>query len=1081
MMLVAGEAGGACDSTSWVVDTGAARHATCDRSILHDYREFSVDAAYVELEDVSGGRARASGVGTAVLELGDGDVIRLSEVHFFPTMRYSLLSVQQAIGKGCQVSIDESGIHLGWATAPWVNGVARLSVHPQLPISGTRLAAAAAGSVGAAKQVAEAERLHAALGHASNKTLADAVGSGKVVGVDPLLAPVIKSLPECEACIQAKLSRPPFLESSRKDEWELGQLLHMDVWGPARVPTHEGCRFFVSATDQCGRLSLVELLASKDGALEFAKAAVKRFELVTGNPTKAVRFDGGGEFVNRAMKEFCRQRGTHWEKTTPYSSQQNGLAEKLNRDLMEMVRANLIAAGLDHKWWGLALGVSVYQKNRLPHSALPGKVSPWQHTFGKPPDVSGMQEFGTRVYVVKLPRHASGAGKLGAVTVRGKFVGYSPNSKAYLVLLDAEYRRTKAVVESRDVKFLNGAGARTGAGVEQPAAPAPGAPGLVVISDSDDEEEQLPGDGAAAAAPGDGAAAEEQQQPGDGAAAAPPEDATAAAEPGEGEVAALRRSARQRSAPARYAAAGAVGVSVSRVAEPRNTKEARNSPEAEAWKKAEAEELQSMIDNGVMFAATLPKGKRAIKTRFVYKAKYDQLGVLVRYKARMVALGFVQIEGQDYTDVFAPVGRLSSLRALLALAAKWELAVHQMDVKTAFLQAELQEDVYVTLPTEVQSGGDPVVYKLDKAIYGLKQSPRAWYDKLRLELEGFEFVATTADTALFIRRGKYDDTYILCHVDDMLVVGSPEAVSAAKEQVKSVFEVTDLGEVTYHLGMEVTRDWEKGTISLSQCKYTAELLDRFGMTDSRPVGTPAEPKTKLQAAVGAPLGAGGISLYREQVGSMMYLASCTRPDIAQAVGALARFMSAPTAVHERAVKHLLRYVSGTRTLGIVYGGDQPEQPIGYSDSDWAGDLDNRRSTGAFVFNMSGGIVSWKAQLQKTVATSTQAAEYMAAGAAAREAIWLRQLCDELGVKVTRMVIKGDNTAAISLASNPMVQDRSKHIDVQHHFIRERVMSGEIEFSYIPTTLMVADSLTKAVDAPKVIFCREGMGLRPVRI
>ena len=1092
LVLVAGQAdrSGACDSKTWVIDSGAGRHATCDLSILSDYKELDATER-IEIVNASGGLERAQGVGTVRLIIGSTThkVLKVREVYYFPALRFSLISVGLAMKRGADIRMDSDGIHF-WdsrskqrplATAPWVGNTARLTCVPMkasfvscMMAAGTVGASSssqqpAAGTVGArlSKQMLEAQRLHEALGHPSKKVLADAVANGKVDGVDSRLVSAIKQLPSCESCIMAKQARLTFGESTRKNDFLPGELLHMDVWGPARVPTIRGERFFVTATDQHGKLAMAQLLVGKDGAGAFAKSAVLRYENISGNSVKTVRFDRGGEFVSKDLINFFENRGTRWETTTSYTSQQNGVAEKLNRDLLDKVRAQLIASGMHRgvgrRMWGEALMLSVYQRNRLPHSDLPGQITPWESMFGRAPDVSHMQPFGTTAFVLKLPRHQSGAGKLDPVSMRGKLVGYSAHSKAYRVLLDPEHRDNHgAVVESRDVTFL------------APPVKAMKEDPPPLMDDDDDEEEELQ-------PAGDDTAAAADPQPGD----------VAAEEPGEGEAAVTggepaaaepRRSQRARTAPVRYAAA-AVDVSTDRVFEPKNTKEARSSPDAKHWLAAEDEELQSMWDNGVLIPAKLPVGKRAIKTRMIYKVKYDQLGKPIRYKARLVALGFFQREGEDYTEVFAPVGRQSTLRMVLAWAADNGLVVHQMDVKTAFLQADLEEDIYITLPPEVQSGdGDLVVYKAEKAIYGLKQAPRAWYDTLRGALEGFEFVAGDADTALFVRRGKYGNTVIICHVDDMLFVGSDEDVAAAKDQVKSAFEVTDLGEVAYHLGMEVTRDWDKGTISLSQRKYTAEVLARFGMTDARYAKVPADPKSKLQAAVGDPLDAAGISLYREKVGCLMYLASCTRPDISQTVGALARFMSAPTSVHNKAVRQVMRYLAGTRDLGLVYGGsDQTNQPYGYSDADWAGDLDSRRSTSGFVFLMAGAAVSWGSKLMQGVCTSTQESEYKAGARACKEAIWLTQLCGDLGIEVDCMIIKGDNTAAIALASNPMVAERSKHIDVQHHFLRERVMSGEVEFNYLPTNLMVADSLTKAVDGPKVVFCREGMGLRVIRI
>jgi hypothetical protein len=311
-------------------------------------------------------------------------------------------------------------------------------------------------------------------------------------------------------------------------------------------------------------------------------------------------------------------------------------------------------------------------------------------------------------------------------------------------------------------------------------------------------------------------------------------------------------------------------------------------------------------------------------------------------------------------------------------------------------------------------------------------------------------------------------------VDDLLIGAVDlDQIKQIKAGISRSLKISDMGPANYYLAMEIER--EGSALLLTQKKYTAEMLERFGMASVRQRTVPLDNNTKLSKTSGTALTGGDISTYRELVGSMMYLAVCTRPDIAHSVGLLARFFNEPTSVHLLAAKQVMRYVACTREMGLEFGGGSGL--VGYADSDYANNPDNRRSTTGYAFLLNGGAISWASKLQPTVAASTTEAEYMAAAAAVKEALWLRKVLPDLGVQLSTVSIKGDNTAALKLLTNPIASDRSKHIDVMHHFARERALSGEVCFSYIPTQLMVADSLTKALVPVKFLACREGLGVR----
>ncbi|PSC69623.1 Gag-Pol poly, partial [Micractinium conductrix] len=472
--------------------------------------------------------------------------------------------------------------------------------------------------------------------------------------------------------------------------------------------------------------------------------------------------------------------------------------------------------------------------------------------------------------------------------------------------------------------------------------------------------------------------------------------------------------------------------------EPTTMKEALSGPDAAAWQLAMDDEMASLIANDTWTLCEPPHGTKPIPAKWVYKIKRDSNGNIERYKARLVVQGFRQREGIDYDEVFAPVSKYSTLRTVLSTAAAQDLDLHQLDIKTAFLNGTIDEEVYVSPPPGYTLGKPTLCCKLNKALHGLKQAPRAWYQTLKAELAKLGFTASQADAGLFISTDPSKPAYLLTYVDDILIVTPKTTSSAAiKQKLMAAFEARDLGNATFFLGMDLIRDRTAKTIKLAQSRNIKDLLSKYGMDDAKTASTPANASIKLTKQ-GTPLDTQTHS-YSALVGSLMYLSICTRPDIAQAVGALARHMANPTTDHWTAAKTVLRYLTGTPDIGITFGAGSPG-------------------------------------LQPTVAASTTEAEYIAAATTIKEGLWLRKLFQDLSLDLHTVAICADSQTALKLLKNPIVSNRSKHIDVVHHFARERVARNEVTFEYISTESMVADALTKPVPATKFNFCRAGMGL-----
>ncbi|GLI65657.1 hypothetical protein VaNZ11_009257 [Volvox africanus] len=401
---------------------------------------------------------------------------------------------------------------------------------------------------------------------------------------------------------------------------------------------------------------------------------------------------------------------------------------------------------------------------------------------------------------------------------------------------------------------------------------------------------------------------------------------------------------------------------------PRTYDEAMASSASQMWKQAMDEEVACLRANQVWTLEELPKGVRSLPVKWVFTIKRDANGKIVRYKAHLVAKGFAQVEGRDFDEVFAPMSKHTTLRVLMALVAAADLELHQMDVKTVFLNGILEEEVYVLQPPGYDEGNWQKVCRLQKSLYGLKQAPHAWYTRLHEELKQMGFQVLQADPGLFFKEIQGERIYVLVYVDDLLVAAKSMAtVNAVKNRLMSAFDFRDLGEARVFLGYEIDRNCKERTLTLSQKRFVTELVAKYGLEEVNPCKVPL---SKALRVVGERLDVQQFP-YGELVGSVLYLSVGTRPNISYSVGALSRDMSRPTVENWQAAKGVLRYLIDTKDMGITYAVKSRVGTLhGYSDSDYAGCVDTRRSTTGYVFLLAGGAVSWASRLQATVATSS---------------------------------------------------------------------------------------------------------------
>ena len=927
----------------------------------------------------------------------------------------------------------------------------------------------------------------------------------------------------CNDCAIGKSKRLPYRTTSTIYS-KPGDLVNSDIkFFP--VPTFDDEIGSITYLDRATHYSVVYLLKSKSGSdiLDTFDAYSAMFLNQFGYQMKAFRTDNGREYINKQFQSRLSSLGISFQSTVPYSPQQNGAAERLNRTLEERLMTMKSAGNIPNKFWGELWKTANYFQNRSPSVYLNGST-PYHKWFGKDSSIDHLRVIGCDVFAHVPTEIRKG---LADKALPCKMLGYAVSQKAYR-LWDI---KNQVMIVARNCVFNEDSpnlpyhfqyGNRLSAD-EIPltfptyddsipvdtfevipfTAPDHSAETIVLpavnsntISDSSDEDSFIT----------------DEHSDSDSILSNPPSPLIGVAVPDP-----IIRTRRSRTTIPNYkesdtddylSAEESNFMTVSKIFDdpqamtislaspsntdrfiPRNFSEAQNSAHAHEWMLASVEEMTSLQLNDVYELVQRPLKKKIVGTKWHYTIKEKANGEIDRYKARFVVKGYSQIEGIDYVETFSPVIKSKSVKILLSLANVEGWEVHQMDVKTAFLNSELEEDIYVKQPDGFQNKKFPdYVWKLKKALYGLKQSPRQWWITMRDFLFSLGFVACNFDPCIFLLDRDGVLTYLGLYVDDLQICGGNASfVSTIKENLCERFQMKDLGLVSYLLGLEIKMNSRQKRLTICQEKYVKDLLVQFDLDHLRPLSIPMDPSCKLSKSSCPDPGSSEFKEmthrpYRELVGALMYLACATRPDISHAVGEVARFVSNPGMDHWQAVVKICRYLSGTKDYGLHFDGNikDASQVYGFSDADWGNDVDTRRSKTGYAIFMNGGCVSWRSKLQTCVSQSTLEAEYVAANETGRELVWARGIADELGYKQRSSTLFEDNQPCIATAKNPVINDRVKHIDIKYHWIRDEVAAGSLTLTYCPTADMTADILTKAL--PRVPFSRlcKKLGLYSVR-
>lgn len=1087
--------------SDWCIDSGCTSHMCRNiesfASIDRNFNRGKLNLANSACADIEG-------IGCASFETrasGKRKAVELSDALFIPDLRANLISVGKITDKGHKVVFSDKKAEVIDSADRVLITAKREGGLYYLPTLTDAECRKISESNDATKTIKRntLEDWHIRMGHLNVQSLREAIKAGSIQGIN------IENIGEnfqCQVCLQGKMSRAPFPKFSERVT-DKGQLTHSDVCGPMRVTSLGKKQYFVTFIDDFSGWCEVRFISQKNQVMNEFEGYRALMSTQHGKAIKCLQSDNGREYVNQEFEQLLRKHGILRRLTAPYNPEQNGVAERRNRTLMEMARCLLIQSGLPSTFWAEAVNTANYIRNRSPTSKLKGKT-PYEAWFGEPPDVSIFRRFGSNVFVMD---RSPGKGKLEARSRKGIFVGHSPTSKAYRIWLPEEMR----IETSRDVSFVDEAQTHPSSEwedfvpqdishqeisispdntdaeeYEEPQVfinllddPDPGPE----IEEDPDDEEAVHDECVQEEAICEERAQEDAPRPG----------------PGRPRIERTGRPGRPRKvkAKARYAEEEDNFAFLSEI--PVNR--AMASPESIEWIGAMADEVKSILRKKTWNLVDRSEAPKVIGSRFVLRNKYGTDGVLERRKARIVAKGYAQQYGKDFHETYAPVARLDSIRSAVAFAAKSDMHIRQYDVTTAYLNGELDEKVYMEVPDRMEeilkyiirteknkdqvaikatdmlntlAAGDKVCL-MNKALYGLKQAGRAWNKRLDKELRTLGANPTNGDPCVYVRHRK-EILIIIIYVDDLLVLcRDPKEIACFGRELANLFEIKDLGDLKRCLGMDFFRRDEG--IFINQRTYINDILLRFGMSECNPVSTPLEAGTKMTKGTPWSDADGKKPPYRELVGCLLYLSLATRPDIAHAASVLSQFNDCFNGNHWGAAKRVLRYLKGTSELGICYR-SKDESLAGYVDADWGGSTDDRRSFTGYTFIMCGGAVAWDSRKQRTVALSTTEAEYMALSEAAKEAVHIQRFLLELGaIEVGPTKLFNDNVSAQKLATNPVFHARTKHIDIRHHFVREVVESGQVTLEHVASDEMPADVLTKALTRPKHNRCVDLLGLR----
>lgn len=1001
-------------SQTWVIDSGATHHVSHDRNSFA-----SLNTSVMSCVNLPNGSIiKISGVGVVQVN----EQLSLQHVLYIPEFKLNLLSISALTSDiGSRVIFDPSSCIIQDHTKALMIGQGRRVGN--LYVLDTR------SSPMAVNAVIDVGVWHKRLGHPSFRRLdaiSDLLGTTKHKNKGSSFCHI------CHLAKQKKLSYP----SPNNMCNEIFQLLHIDIWGPFSVETMEGFRYFLTVVDDHSRATWIFLLRNKNDVLSVFPNFIQQVELQYNTKVKSVRSDNAPEL---RFTQYFQEKGIVPFHSCPETPEQNSVVERKHQHIMNVARALMFQSGVSLPYWGDCVLTAVFLINRTPSQLLHDKT-PFEKLTGKAPDYFQIRTFGCLCYGSSSPKQRH---KFLPRAKACLFLGFPAGYKGYK-LMDLE---TNNIFISRNVVFheevfpllkKNGSADENDffTPMDSESSGNTPSPNISFPSHSPDKIPSV-----------------SHSRP-----KKPPSHlkdyhcystTTETPFPISSSLSYSKLSSSYH----------AYINNISQISIPTSFAEAQKSKE---WGEAVDVEFNAMEATHTWDVTTLPPGKKAVGCRLLYSLKFNADGTLERRKVRLVAKGYTQKEGQDYNDTFSPVAKMATVKLLLKISATKKWSLTQLDISNAFLNGDLEEEIFMKIPEGYAERKGVIfpprtVLKLNKSIYGLKQASRQWFKKFSSALLTFGLVKAHGDHSLFVRQRKDDFIVVLVYVDDIVIASTSDtATDELIVGLKSYFKLRELGSLKYFLGLEIARTSDG--ISVCQRKYALDILSSTGMLECKPSSVPMVPNLKLSKTDGVLIE--DRALYRRIVGRLMYL-TITRPDITFAVNKLCQFSSAPRTDHLKAVFRVLQYIKGTVGQGLFYSASPDLTLKGFADADWAACPDSRRSTTGFSMFVGDSLISWRSKKQPTVSRSSAEAEYRALALASCEMMWLKTLLRELRVEERSVpVLFSDSTAAIYIATNPVFHERTKHVELDCHTVREKLDQGLLKTLHVKTEDQVADILTK---------------------
>lgn len=1008
---------------NWLLDSGCTDHIINNETYFYNSIDLKIPVN-VKLPD--GKMLNATKVGTVKIYFKNyysQKHVDLKNVYYVEGIKQNLLSLSK-ITKSCTVVAKNEYAKIYNGLRELIVVANKINYLYRIKSFLTKNESMYAYSI----NLTQKEKWHRALGHVNFQYLNKLVNNKLVDGLPDKIE---NTDMKCSNCIKSKMCNVPF-ENNRTKTTEILEIIHTDLNGPHSTIGYGGEKYFLTFIDDYSKCTRIFCIKSKTEVancfIEFVNLVENKFN----KRVKKIQCDNGKEYLNKDIYNFIRQKGIELLPCPPYVHELNGVAERYNRSAMDIGRCLMREAKINRRYWPEAIKTAAYLKNRTIANTVENKT-PYEIFLKIKPNVEHLKIYGSRVFV-RVPEVLRKS-KWDDKAQEGVLVGYNENS--YRVLLNNRIinaRHVQVVEENTELICLEKLDDQKDKNIESDQT-------LDKVGktnyESDESYVDADTNNAFKNIVGDDNVNDNKDK-------------------------VEMPQKRKRIPVSKYGNPVSHFIYVNYVDAnvPNTFEEAMNSNNQKQWQMAMDSEINSLNKNNTWQIVEKPKDKKVIDVKWVFKKKNNN-----EYKARLVVRGFQQ---NEYTEnVYSPVGKMQTLKILLSYSCKGNLFIEQMDVETAFLNAHIKSEVYVYQPEGYETG-DNKVYKLQKALYGLKESPRVWYECFDKFIITQNFVRSNYDYCLYVKRASKDPIYILIFVDDLLICCKDKnKIKDVKTCLMNRFAMKDLGKIKNYIGIDIDYSDDKTIMTLNQTKYIESLAAKYDLQNSKLYDTPMETNLKLEQAreVDERI------KYRNIIGELLYISTGTRPDVAYSVNYLSRYQSCYNQTHYKYAMRILKYLYNTKDLKLTYYDKVNSEILDCMvDSDFAGDNIDRKSTTGFIVRLFGNLIFWKTRKQNTVTKCSTFAEYTAMSEAVTEILLIRNLLIEsFDVKLCNPIkLYVDNSGAIAIAKYGNFTKNSKHIEVQYHYINENYEKKIIDIVKIDTKFNLADMLTKSLDKTKFL-------------